>query len=624
MKRTSVLTPAKLEAIATKYGTKLIAKLRNNDEVGVVKQFAEQIQENRQPVTPEGGVTNLQQVQRQILETSSSFIELTGVPFTPSMIVLFLENFDPTPNRENLDWIVRQYIAGKFRLEDQTRVTNTLIWFSQMKLHRQLEAAERDINKYDFVTLQDLQDEYNKDSAVVGELVIDTTDVEVLYTGPLGFVGIPLNVKASENLGRDTRWCTAMPNSTNYKSYADQSPLYVYISPTGEKFQFHSMSQQYMDRRDSEISTEQLHTFRDTFPTSLIFQRMLEEVMRLGQDDLPKILRHIRKCYGKRVPEVEEMIKSDRFLCAAYAEAIIKGRWDEMDEFIAEDFTLYLAYLRRNHKTPEGFKQHVVRYLDNPIYLSVFIEHMSGQREPEYEHILLKDPEAAANYAITCIKGRWPEAEPIIATHAASSVAYALQCINGRWKDGEAAIMTDHDAATLYCIQVMKSQRWPEAEPIIRTCPLMGATYAVQVLKGRWPEAEDVIKTVGFCALMYARHVLNARWEAAEDAIAQSPDDATFYSEFLIPETEPTPKVILDSILSRPEHSVVYAVRVHKKRAKTLKMDERFIAGEEIISTNPHTACMYAQEILKRKWPEAEEVIKTDNEAWSRYERAFN
>ena len=310
MKRTSVLTPAKLEAIATKYGTKLIAKLRNNDEVGVVKQFAEQIQENRQPVTPEGGVTNLQQVQRQILETSSSFIELTGVPFTPSMIVLFLENFDPTPNRENLDWIVRQYIAGKFRPEDQTRVTNTLIWFSQMKLHRQLEAAERDINKYDFVTLQDLQDEYNKDSAVVGELVIDTTDVEVLYTGPLGFVGIPLNVKASENLGRDTRWCTAMPNSTNYKSYADQSPLYVYISPKGEKFRFHSMSQRYMDRRDSEISTQQLHEFRDTFPTSLIFQRMLEEVMRLGQDDLPKILRHIRKCYGKRVPEVEEMIKS--------------------------------------------------------------------------------------------------------------------------------------------------------------------------------------------------------------------------------------------------------------------------------------------------------------------------
>jgi hypothetical protein len=36
---------------------------------------------------------------------------------------------------------------------------------------------------------------------------------------------------------------------------------------------------------------------------------------------------------------------------------------------------------------------------------------------------------------------------------------------------------------------VMK-QRWPEAEPMIRTDPEWAYRYAMDVLKQRWPEAE--------------------------------------------------------------------------------------------------------------------------------------
>jgi hypothetical protein len=56
-------------------------------------------------------------------------------------------------------------------------------------------------------------------------------------------------------------------------------------------------------------------------------------------------------------------------------------------------------------------------------------------------------------------------------------------------------------------MDVMK-QRWPEAEPTIRTDPERAYWYARDVMKQRWPEAEPTIRTDPERAYWYAMDVM--------------------------------------------------------------------------------------------------------------------
>ena len=59
--------------------------------------------------------------------------------------------------------------------------------------------------------------------------------------------------KASCDLGEKTQWCTAGGRDM-YKRYIKQGPLYIFIDPkTGDKYQFHYESNQYMDSNDRSV-----------------------------------------------------------------------------------------------------------------------------------------------------------------------------------------------------------------------------------------------------------------------------------------------------------------------------------------------------------------------------------
>jgi len=56
------------------------------------------------------------------------------------------------------------------------------------------------------------------------------------------------------DLGSGTDWCTATGNTkTWFDRYAKDGPLYIFIGPNGEKYQFHYETGSYMDKNDRSI-----------------------------------------------------------------------------------------------------------------------------------------------------------------------------------------------------------------------------------------------------------------------------------------------------------------------------------------------------------------------------------
>lgn len=103
--------------------------------------------------------------------------------------------------------------------------------------------------------------------------------------------------------------------------------------------------------------------------------------------------------------------------------------------------------------------------------------------------------------------------------------------------------------------------RWPEAEPYILRSPYNSTWYAINVIKGAWPEAENIIKQYARLSNQYARYAKKGRFEE----------------------------------------------------------------GEPIILGNTDEAVDYVIHVLHKRWPEAERILKAENEApWHEYKAYFN
>ena len=108
---------------------------------------------------------------------------------------------------------------------------------------------------------------------------------------------------------------------------------------------------------------------------------------------------------------------------------------------------------------------------------------------------------------------------------------HAMQ-IGERWPEAEPHIIKDPWYSKLYAAYIIKG-RWPEAEPIIITQPITAVGYARDVIRGRWPEAEPYIMKNPRVALRYAMEVIEGRWKEAEPYIKQSQSSWTSYLDFI-------------------------------------------------------------------------------------------
>jgi hypothetical protein len=321
-------------------------------------------------------------------------------------IVTELESCDPTPNKMYMTWLIRQYLARQFRLEDSPRIREVMTSYHRHKAG--LPVEQRDVGRLTFYQVEDLADSIlNADTTPPAQDQVSSyaniPGLDILYSGPLGVLAVPRTRKASCAIGSGTKWCTSARNNNRFHQYNRQGPLYVWIErPGGLKYQFHWETLEVMDDKNRPISREKLKYFREQNPvTRKLFAQKEQEIMKTPE----RAYRYAQHVIRGRWPEAEQEFMKTPERAYEYAQYVIKDRWPEAEEAIMQD--PYNAY----------------RYARDVI----------KDRWPEAEEAIMQDPQRAYWYAWQVIRGRWPEAEEVIMQDPRWAYAYAQDVIKGPW-----------------------------------------------------------------------------------------------------------------------------------------------------------------------------------------------
>ena len=171
---------------------------------------------------------------------------------------------------------------NSFKLEDAAQIKEILTHYHNLK--PQLPVEHRDINRFKtFERLEDFVDNImdGQPKPETDDATLNRTDVETIYSGPLGTVAIPHSHEASCELGSGTRWCTTGGSDEYYKMYAAQGDLIIYNEkPGNQKYQIHVTANgiEARDSRDRPITAQKEAEFLNTHPvlSKLIKQKQAE------------------------------------------------------------------------------------------------------------------------------------------------------------------------------------------------------------------------------------------------------------------------------------------------------------------------------------------------------------
>ena len=189
----------------------------------------------------------------------------------PHAVIDFLANHvDPTKNKAHTQWLVNRYHRGAFRQEDAGRVRDALINFDQH--NNKLPVEQRDIGKYGKIS--DLE------SVVAPHIGTANTKAERIM-GQQELPGLEKkyeddNIKihhlkdkdtSCKVFGGETKWCTASKDEDHnmFDHYNSEGRLHVITrKKDGAVFQYHVNSNQFMDKNDDPISTEDFNSIKDS------------------------------------------------------------------------------------------------------------------------------------------------------------------------------------------------------------------------------------------------------------------------------------------------------------------------------------------------------------------------
>lgn len=185
----------------------------------------------------------------------------------PLQIIKFLAQYDTTPQRKYLQWMVLQYVRGQLLLEDAYKLPETLQKFEkysdklpiknidQYKSYRDLEKAIGVIEREMGAMGMGERSTGLKTLLARPDIQKGMENAEVVYQSPRLLVVRPLSRQASCDLGKGTKWCVAATTSTNYfDHYTKQGPLYFMYTDQGRKYGIHFETGNFMDEQDHPVN----------------------------------------------------------------------------------------------------------------------------------------------------------------------------------------------------------------------------------------------------------------------------------------------------------------------------------------------------------------------------------
>ena len=201
------------------------------------------------------------------------------------------------PGNDNLEdetkWVLNLYKRKSPRLmEDLYKLHNEqgdgyLDIFKRAKVRRMLQGNQSDLNKYKsisdlgaFVSTLDVDGILGRTKGEQSNDVHSAKDdIKKLYEDDEWLVLIPLSHEADCYWGSNTHWCTAYRDDDEwFTHYSNKGPLYININKkTGEKYQFHFESDQFMDKMDKDIKTPVLKTIGANQGVINLYKNILEQ-----------------------------------------------------------------------------------------------------------------------------------------------------------------------------------------------------------------------------------------------------------------------------------------------------------------------------------------------------------
>jgi len=348
-----------------------------------------------------------------------------------------IENANPTGDFKVCIWIVDEIKAGYINREDLNDV--------KKYLGRYLKHDLPLPNFYpNFSTYSNYQ------------LVKDAVDkkVDLLFTGDLGILLIPLSMETSCYYGAQTSWCTAQRNQNNkFDKYSKTGNIYIWFDmKIKDKFQFQFEESEFKDRDNNDISKQRLNEFMKHPVLNVIFNEGIPRTMKNPRGGYY----YAKNFIGGRWIEAEKYIMKDPLVARFYAKDVIRGRWMEAEPNILKDPKN--SYFYAKDVIGDRWPNEITKDGENLRELA--------------EHSIMEVPMAAFGYARDVIGGRWIEAEPYILKEPLSASHYAEEVIRDRWPNE-----ITKDGGNLR----------EKAENIIMTDPEVSFRYASEVIRDRWP-----------------------------------------------------------------------------------------------------------------------------------------
>jgi hypothetical protein len=247
--RQFILREYSREKTATVFGNKLIAALSNDKShtlsgtaLGTARAYLQQKAKVNSPV-----------------EDGNKTVIIND-------IMHVIENSDPTPNKEYVQWLAKVYANQGVKLEDiLSRGKNALTTYHEFKVKKILPAEYRDIGRINFSGLEDIAQNLDLRNALAAKEEQDFAktmpkgDAETVFENEAVRIIVPHDEAAACYYGQGTRWCTAGRENNMYDRYAKDGDLYILLPKQpkydGEKYQLHFESGQFMDEGDNSVDS---------------------------------------------------------------------------------------------------------------------------------------------------------------------------------------------------------------------------------------------------------------------------------------------------------------------------------------------------------------------------------
>lgn len=513
---------------------------------------------------------------------------------------------DPSPNQSDfVAWIAKYLSKDAFKLpEDGDRIKGQLEKFQKFKKSPQF-LFNKDIQQYDpaklFETItkaeaagMSSEKEKKRDTVRQGSEVIVKEGSVTIYR--------VTEVKAANELGSGTNWCTATPGSNQARYYLKTGPLYIFFDSGSAVAQLHCESNQFMNRSDvcilESVTGGSSRTYGETVKNFLADPNLAKALQLLAAKE-PRVTAWAKE----HIADPEDIKK---ILGEASSKEIEENTQFEQDVAEYEEKMKEYAPLEEKYRKDREESEKAMQ--------DYWERRERGELKPGEERpVHPRQPTAPRNPAQ---RSGWGDNSPLgkkytmqVKNALATGQALPPEIENVLVESGMSV-----DLLLKYGSQFHPGKPWePLGNAILREAkkdiksrygnvdrkkPMID--YAVKFLKGRWQEAEPLFLSKMFLlqdnmaamqsALEYATRVVRGRWPEFEAQIQKAkPGMASGYgaAEYAI------------NAVKQPWHKLEGI-----KRKRTTK---RINAEECMIKGNPGEARKYAEAFYQgQRWEEFE------------------